>query len=430
MEKILIRGGKPLYGTIEIDGMKNAALPIVFATLLVPGKCRIDNLPAVNDIALSLKILKNLGATVEMLGPNSVEIDASAVSPVLPPMVLTRKMRASHYLFGAELGRFGKANVGYPGGCRFGVRPIDQHIKGFETLGATVVHESDLITASAPEHGLSGDTIFFDVVSVGATLNVMMAAACTPGLTVIENAAREPHIVDLANFLNTCGCRISGAGTDTIKIKGVPVSELHGCSYMIIPDMIEAGTYMAAVAATGGQVKINNVIPKHLESITAKLEEMGVSVEEEDDAVIVTRTEPLQKCNIKTLPYPGFPTDMQPQFCALFCLAQGMCRLTEGVWDNRFRYTDELRRLGADITINGKTAYVNGGAPLRGTSVRSVDLRGGAAMVIAGLTAEGETIIEDIHLIERGYDNLVGKLQGVGADICKIIYNDPIVKLD
>ena len=431
MEKILIRGGKPLYGTIEIDGMKNAALPIVFATLIIPGKCRIDNLPAVNDIALSLKILENLGADVTMLGPNSVEIDATDLTPVLPPMDLTRKMRASYYLLGAELARFGKAIVGYPGGCDFGVRPIDQHIKGFEALGAHVIHSEDgLIVANAPSRGLYGDSIFFDVVSVGATLNVMMAAVCAPGLTVIENAAREPHIVDLANFLNTCGARISGAGTDTIKIKGVDLSELHGCSYTIIPDMIEAGTYMAAVAATGGQVTINNVIPKHLESITAKLEEMGVSVEEQDDAVIVTRTEPLQKCNIKTLPYPGFPTDMQPQFCALFCLAQGVCRLTEGVWDNRFRYTDELRRLGADISINGKTATVNGGAPLRGTSVRSVDLRGGAAMVIAGLAASGETIIEDIHLIERGYDNLVGKLHAVGADICKIIYNDPIVKLD
>ena len=420
MEKILIRGGKPLYGTIEIDGMKNAALPIVFATLLVPGKCRIDNLPAVNDISLSLKILENLGAKIDMIGPNCVEIDATDVTPTLPPVDLTRKMRASYYLLGAELGRFQKAIVGYPGGCDFGVRPIDQHIKGFEALGATVIHSEDgLITADATARGLSADTIFFDVVSVGATLNVMLAAACTPGMTVIENAAREPHIVDLANFLNTCGARISGAGTDTIKIKGVP--ELHGCAYTIIPDMIEAGTYMAAVAATGGQVKINNVIPKHLESITAKLEEMGVSVEEEDDAV---------KANIKTLPYPGFPTDMQPQFCALFCLAQGMCRLTEGVWDNRFRYTYELRRLGADITINGKTAYVNGGRPLRGTSVRSVDLRGGAAMVIAGLAAEGETIIEDIHLIERGYDNLVGKLSAVGAEIYKVIYPDPTFKID
>lgn len=429
MEKILIRGGRPLYGTIEIDGMKNAALPIVFATLLVPDKCHIDNLPAVNDISLSLEILRNLGAKVEMTGPNSVEIDTTNVTPILPALELTRKMRASYYLLGAELGRFGKAVVGYPGGCDFGVRPIDQHIKGFETLGATVIHSEDgLITAEASAAGLSGDSIFFDVVSVGATLNVMLAAACASGLTIIENAAREPHIVDLANFLNTCGAQISGAGTDTIKIKGV--SELHGCSYTIIPDMIEAGTYMAAVAATGGQVTINNVIPKHLESITAKLEEMGVFVQENDDAVIVTRTEPLQKCNIKTLPYPGFPTDMQPQFCALFCLANGTCRLTEGVWDNRFRYTDELRRLGADISINGKTAYVNGGRPLRGTSVRSVDLRGGAAMVIAGLAAEGETVIEDIHLIERGYDNLVGKLQGVGADICRVLYPDPIVKFD
>ena len=429
MEKILIRGGKPLYGTIEIDGMKNAALPILFASLLVPGKCRIDNLPSVRDITRSLDILETLGATIDRISPNSVEIDATGACPILPPAELTRKMRASYYLLGAGLGRFGSAMVGYPGGCDFGKRPIDQHVKGFEMLGATVEESEDgLITATVGSAGLRGNNIFFDVVSVGATLNVMMAAVTADGQTIIENAAREPHIVDLANFLNTCGAHISGAGTDTIKIKGV--SELHGCSYAIIPDMIEAGTYMAAVAATSGQVKINNVIPKHLESITAKLEEMGVSVEELDDAVVVTRTEPLQRCNIKTLPYPGFPTDMQPQFCALFCLAQGMCRLTEGVWDNRFRYTYELRRLGADITINGKTAYVNGGLPLRGTSVRSVDLRGGAAMVIAGLAAEGETIIEDIHLIERGYDNLVGKLSAVGAEIYKVVYPDPTFKLD
>lgn len=428
MEKILIRGGKPLYGTIEIDGMKNAALPIVFATLLVPGKCHIDNLPAVKDIALSLKILETLGAHVEMVGQNSVEIDATCACPILPSTDLTRKMRASYYLLGAGIGRFGSAMVGYPGGCDFGKRPIDQHVKGFEALGAVVEEGSDgLITASVGASGLHSGSIFFDVVSVGATLNVMMAAVTAPGQTIIENAAREPHIVDLANFLNTCGAQITGAGTATIKIKGV--SELHGCSYAIIPDMIEAGTYMAAVAATSGQVKINNVIPKHLESITAKLEEMGVSVEELDDAVVVTRTEPLQKCNIMTMPYPGFPTDMQPQFCALFCLADGVCHLTEGVWDNRFRYVDELRRMGAQIEVNGKTASVTGGAPLCGTSVRAVDLRGGAAMVIAGLSAEGQTVIDDIHLIERGYDDLVGKLTAVGADICRVVYPDPIVQL-
>ncbi|MBO5779002.1 MAG: UDP-N-acetylglucosamine 1-carboxyvinyltransferase [Clostridia bacterium] len=426
MEKILIRGGKPLYGTIEIDGMKNAALPILFATLLVPGKCRIDNLPAVRDIALTLEILKSVGAVVEKINDNCVEIDASNAKASLPDTELTRKMRASYYLLGAGLGRFGEAMVGYPGGCDFGKRPIDQHVKGFDALGASVIEgEDSIITARVRENGLCGDNIFFDVVSVGATLNVMMAAVTANGQTVIENAAREPHIVDLANFLNTCGARISGAGTDTIKIKGVP--ELYGCTYAIIPDMIEAGTYMAAVAATGGQVKINNVIPKHLDSITAKLEEMGVSIEELDDAIVVTRHEPLQHCNIKTLPYPGFPTDMQPQFCALFCLAEGVSRLTEGVWDNRFRYTEELRRMGADIQINGKTATITGGNPLHGTSVRAVDLRGGAAMVIAGLVADGQTSIDDIHLIERGYDNLIGKLSAVGADIWRVVYSDPIV---
>ena len=415
-----------MYGTIEIDGMKNAALPILFATLLVPGKCRIDNLPAVRDIALTLEILKSVGAVVEKINDNCVEIDASNAKASLPDTELTRKMRASYYLLGAGLGRFGEAMVGYPGGCDFGKRPIDQHVKGFDALGASVIEgEDSIITARVRENGLCGDNIFFDVVSVGATLNVMMAAVTANGQTVIENAAREPHIVDLANFLNTCGARISGAGTDTIKIKGVP--ELYGCTYAIIPDMIEAGTYMAAVAATGGQVKINNVIPKHLDSITAKLEEMGVSIEELDDAIVVTRHEPLQHCNIKTLPYPGFPTDMQPQFCALFCLAEGVSRLTEGVWDNRFRYTEELRRMGADIQINGKTATITGGNPLHGTSVRAVDLRGGAAMVIAGLVADGQTSIDDIHLIERGYDNLIGKLSAVGADIWRVVYSDPIV---
>lgn len=425
MEKIQINGGKPLYGTIDIEGMKNAALPIVFATLLVEDVCRIDNLPCVKDIHRSLMILEHIGAKITMIDKNSVEIDTSDVRMTMPPAELTKKMRASYYLLGAELGRFGRASVSYPGGCDFGVRPIDQHIKGFETLGATVnISAEEVITAEAPD-GLRGNNIFFDVVSVGATLNVMIAAVRTVGLTVIENAAREPHIVDLANFLNTCGAQISGAGTDTIKIKGV--EKLHGCNYTIIPDMIEAGTYMAAVAATGGQVRICNVIPKHLESITAKLEEMGVSVEEDDDSVTVTRTESLQKCNIKTLPYPGFPTDMQPQFCALLCLAGGVSTLTEGVWDSRFRYIEELRRMGADIEVNGKKAIIQGGVPLHGASVRSVDLRAGAAMVIAGLATEGCTMIEDIHLIERGYDNIVGKLAAVGADICKVVYPDPIV---
>lgn len=425
MEKIQINGGKPLYGQINIEGMKNAALPIVFATLLVEDKCRIDNLPSVNDIALSLKILEYIGAEIRMVGKNSVEIDTSHARPDAPPMELTRKMRASYYLLGAELGRFGNACVGYPGGCDFGVRPIDQHIKGFEALGATVCIKEGGFIVSEASNGLSASNIFFDVVSVGATLNVMLAAVRTPGQTIIENAAREPHIVDLANFLNTCGAQISGAGTDTIKIKGVKT--LHGCSYTIIPDMIEAGTYMAAVAAAGGQVRICNVIPKHLDSITAKLEEMGVGIDEYDDSVVVTRTEPLQKCNIKTLPYPGFPTDMQPQFCALLCLAQGVSTLTEGVWDNRFRYIEELRRMGADIQVNGSTAVIRGGTKLSGASVRSVDLRGGAAMVIAGLATEGNTMIEDIHLIERGYDDIVGKLSAVGADICKVVYPDPIV---
>lgn len=417
MEKILINGGNPLRGTIEVSGMKNAALPIIFANILVEGKCVIDNLPNISDVSRALEILSCMGAKIKRLSKTAVEIDSKNIKEGKSPFDFVRKMRGSYYIIGAELGRFGRSYVAYPGGCDFGVRPIDQHIKGFEALGANINIEGGYIDARS-EGGLLGSSIFFDVVSVGATINIMIAAARAKGLTVIENAAREPHVVDLANFLNTCGANITGAGTDVIKIKGVP--KLHGCDYTIIPDMIEAGTYMMAAAATNGNLRVNNIIPKHLESISAKLTEMGVDVEEGDDYVVVTRLSKLNRVNIKTLPYPGFPTDMNPQICILLCMAEGTSLLNEGVWDNRFRYVEELKRMGASIKVDGRTAIIEGQTNFSGATVRAVDLRAGVAMVIAGLVAKGTTEIEDIHHIERGYDNIVAKLQGAGADIKKI----------
>ena len=416
MEKIVIRGGKPLVGEIETSGMKNAALPIIFGCLLVKDRCVIENLPDIDDVDVSLTILEDMGAKVERLDRTTYAIDATNVRGGCSSLALVRKLRASYYLLGAEIGRYGKAYVGSPGGCDFGCRPIDQHIKGFEALGCTVRMDGSYVEAVA-HNGLKGTNIFFDLVSVGATMNVMLAAVCAPGVTVIENAAREPHIVDLANFLNTCGGQISGAGTDTIKIKGV--DSLHGCTYAIIPDMIEAGTYMIAAAATKGHLKITNVIPRHLESITAKLCEMGVSVVEGDDFVEVFLEKPLTGVNVKTMPYPGFPTDMQPQMAVLMCLASGRSNLHESVFDNRFRYTEELIRMGALIKVDGKRALIEGTPSLRPARVRAVDLRAGAAMVLAGLATEGETEIDNIQLIERGYDDLVGKLRGCGADIRK-----------
>lgn len=430
MDKIIISGGRPLYGEVEIDGMKNAALPIIFATILVRGKCQIRNLPAVSDISTSLEIIESLGAIIRRLGRHAVEIDTSGIRVRPVPSDLSRKMRASYYLIGAELGRFGRALVGYPGGCDFGVRPIDQHIRGFEKLGANVSVEGGYIDAKA-EGGLVGTSVFFDIVTVGATLNVMLAAVLADGTTVIENAAREPHIVDLANFLNTCGADIKGAGTDTIKIKGV--NELHGCSYTIIPDMIEAGTYMTAVAATGGDVEICNIIPRHMESVSAKLAEMGVTVIENDDSIRIVRDPdvPLRPCTIKTLPYPGFPTDMQPQFGALLCMASGAGTIKEGVWDNRFKYVDELKRMGASVEILGKTAVITGDpSKMFGAAVRAVDLRGGAAMIVAALAVEGITEIDNVRLIERGYDDIVGKFSALGANIKKVTVNSPEDSLD
>ncbi len=420
MEKIIINGGIPLRGSIEVSGSKNAAIPIILATLMIEDVCVIENVPNISDITLSLEILSAMGCKIRMLSRNTVEIDSRHAIGGSSPYELVRKMRGSYYLVGAELARWSKASVGLPGGCDFGVRPIDQHIKGFKALGATVNVEGGYIDAEAEQ--LRAANIYFDLETVGGTINVMLAAAKAKGQTIIENAAREPHVVDLANFLNTCGAKISGAGTDTIKIKGV--DSLHGCSYAIIPDMIEAGTYMCAAAATGGRLLVTNLIPKHMESVTAKLEEMGVEIIENDDSIEVISRGRLDRVNVKTQPYPGFPTDMHPQFATLLCLANGVSILNESVFNNRFRYVEELRRMGANIKVDGSTAIIEGGKPLSGAPVKAVDLRAGVAMIIAGLSVKGKTEVEDIHFIERGYDDIVGKLRGVGADIKKVLFPD------
>ena len=422
MTKYMIRGGKPLHGEVEISGAKNAAVAIIPAALLVDGVCRIENIPQISDVTLILKILQELGADVRTVNRTTVDIDCSRIRNDVVPDELARKIRASYYLVGALLSRFGSADVPLPGGCDFGGRPIDQHIKGFVAMGAEVDVGGGIVHAVTPNGKMQGASVYLDIVSVGATMNIMLAATLADGMTVIENAAKEPHIVDLANFLNSMGANIMGAGTDVIKIRGV--ERLGGGSYSIIPDQIEAGTYMAAVAAAGGEVRVNNVIPKHLECITAKLLEMGVEVEEEDDAVVVRRTGALQRTNVKTMPYPGFPTDMQPQIAAVLCLASGTSVLTEGVWDNRFRYMDELRRMGAQVQVDGKIAIIEGVEKYTGASVQACDLRAGAAMIIAGLAAQGTTEIGHIHHIERGYEDIVRKLSGIGADIRVVVAPD------
>ncbi len=416
MTKYQIRGGNSLHGTIEISGAKNAAVAIIPAALMVDGVCRIENIPQISDVTLILQILRELGADVRTANRTTVEIDCSHIRNRQVPYELARKIRASYYLVGALLGRFGWAEVPLPGGCDLGGRPIDQHIKGFVAMGAEVDVRNGLIYAQVPGGGRpAGGQVYLDMVSVGATMNIMLCAALANGMTIIENAAKEPHIVDLANFLNSMGANIMGAGTDVIKVRGV--DRLRGGTYSIIPDQIEAGTYMAAVAAAGGEVLIKNVIPKHLDCITAKLVEMGVDVEEQDDAVLVRRTGPISRVNVKTMPYPGFPTDMQPQIAAVLCLAQGTSVLTEGVWENRYRYVDEFRRMGACIQVDGKVAVIEGVDKLTGAPVHACDLRAGAAMVIAGLSAQGVTEIDGVYHIERGYETLVEKLSGVGADI-------------
>ena len=419
MTKYVIRGGKPLYGEVNISGAKNAAVAILPAALLVDGTCRIENIPQISDVTLILKILQELGADIRTVNRTTVDIDCSRIRNGEVPYEFARKIRASYYLIGALLGRFGSAEVPPPGGCNLGGRPIDQHIKGFVAMGAEVDVSGGLIHAKAPGGRLVGAPVYLDMVSVGATMNIMLAATLAEGLTVIENAAKEPHIVDLANFLNSMGADIMGAGTDVIKIRGV--ERLGGGSYSIIPDQIEAGTYMACVASAGGDVLIRNVIPKHLDCITAKLLEMGVQVEEMDEAVRVTSHGRLQRTNVKTLPYPGFPTDMQPQIAAALCIAEGTSVVTEGVWDSRFKYIDELRRMGAQVQVDGKVAVIEGVNRLTGAPVSACDLRAGAALIIAGLAADGCTEIDSIEHIERGYEDIVRKLSAIGADIKVVV---------
>ena len=414
-----INGGKPLNGSVTISGAKNAAVAILPAALLVSGKCRIENVPDISDVRILLDILEGMGAAIHCPESHVVEIDCTAVHCTEPDRNLVQEMRASYYLMGALLGRFGHAHVALPGGCNFASRPIDQHIKGFLALGAEVEETEDYVALRSGSDGLQGSRLSLDLASVGATVNIMLAATLLPGQTVIENAAKEPHIVDLANFLNTMGARISGAGTDTVKIRGV--NSLRGGTYTIIPDQIEAGTYLAAVAATGGNVLVQNVIPKHLDCITGKLQDMGVKIIPFDDAVRVISDRRLRPATAKTRPYPGFPTDMQAQVCVCMALAHGISRLTESVYETRFfGYCSELESMGAKISIEGRTAIVTGVDHLKGATVAAHDLRAGAALVIAGLAAKGTTKVQNIHFVERGYEDLIGKLTALGADIKRI----------
>ncbi len=422
MDKFVITGGKPLHGEINISGAKNAAVAIIPAVLLCDEVCRIENVPEISDVSVMVKILYELGASVKMINRDTIEIDPRGVKSFTVPAEMSNRMRASSYFMGAMLGRFNRSRVAPPGGCDFGVRPIDQHIKGFEALGAKVTIDSGMVDAKADL--LMGGPIYLDKVSVGATVNIMLAAVKARGLTVIEHAAKEPHIVDLANFLNSMGANIMGAGTNVIKIRGV--SELHGTTYSIIPDQIEAGTYMVAAAATGGDVLITNVIPKHLESIIAKLVETGVTVEQYDDSVRVISNGRPRKCNVITQPHPGFPTDMQPQMVVYLSIAEGTSIITDNVWDNRFRYVDQLTIMGAEIQVDGRVAVVSGVETLKGAPVSSTDLRAGAALIIAGLCAQGKTEIDNIEYIDRGYAGVVEKLCAVGADIKRVRYPDPV----
>lgn len=414
MKKYVINGGKPLYGNINIAGAKNAAVAIIPATILVEGVCRIENIPKISDVTIWLDILSSIGAGIRLLNESTIEIDTSHIREVEPPYELMRKMRASYYLVGAMLGRAGWARAGMPGGCDFGDRPIDQHVKGFEAMGANVEVKNGVIHATA-ENGIKSGHIFFDIKTVGATINTMIAAVRAPGLTIIENAAKEPHIVDVANFLNSMGADIRGAGTDVIKVRGVP--KLRGGTYSIIPDQIEAGTFLAAVAAAGGDITISNIIPKHLECITTKFTEMGVEIEEGDEHIRARRSGELNRTNINALPYPGFPTDMQPQTVSVLCCANGTSVVVDGVFENRFRYVDELRRMGAKIQVDGKVAVVNSVPELTGAPVCACDLRAGVALIIAGLSAKGTTIIDGVDHVERGYEDIVTKLRNLGADI-------------
>jgi len=419
MTKYIINGGNMLHGEVEVSGAKNAAVAIIPAALMVEGVCRIENLPQISDVTTLLTILKEMGADIRVVNKRTVDIDCSHIGTSRATFDMMRRIRASYYLIGALLGRFGCADVAMPGGCNFGgVRPIDQHIKGFTALGAEISVKNGIVSAETGGR-LRGSSVYLDVVSVGATINTMLGATLAEGMTYIENAAREPHIVDLANFLNSMGADVRGAGTNVIKIRGV--RRLSGGFYSIIPDQIEAGTYMAAVAGTGGRVVIRDVIPRHLECISRKLREMGVSVLELEDSVVVRRMNPLLRTHIKTMPYPGFPTDMQPQISTILCLAEGTSTVTEGVWDNRFKYVDELAKMGGAIRVTGRTAIIEGVQYITGAPIKAGDLRAGAAMVIAGLCARGETELEGVNYIERGYEKMVKKLSALGADI-KTLY--------
>ena len=415
LEKFIIKGGRQLRGEVEISGAKNAAVAIIPACILANDACVLENVPDISDVAISLDILREMGASVTTIDKNTVRIDASHIGEPIVEYEMARHMRASYYFVGALLGRYNMARVAMPGGCYLGDRPIDQHLKAFESLGCDCGIDHGMIDVQATT--LTGAKICFDVVTVGGTINAMLAAVKAYGLTIIENAAKEPQIVDLANFLNSMGADIMGAGTDAIKIRGV--RELKGTTYAIIPDQIEAGTYMVAAAATKGDVTIKNVIPKHLESITSKLEKIGVNVEERDDSIRVWVDGPLVKTNVKTMVHPGFPTDMQPQISALLSIAEGTSLVTEDIFDDRFRYVDALRRMGAEISVDGKVAIITGCSGLTGAPVTAPDLRAGAALVIAGLAAHGVTEIDDIYHVERGYENIEQKLRALGAEIEK-----------
>jgi UDP-N-acetylglucosamine 1-carboxyvinyltransferase len=424
MEQYVIKGGNPLVGEVKIGGAKNAALAILAAAIMTDETVYIDNLPDVRDINVLLQAIEGIGAVVERIDRHTVKINGSMIRDVNIEYEYIKKIRASYYLLGALLGKYKKAEVALPGGCNIGSRPIDQHIKGFRALGADVRIEHGLIITEAEE--LIGNHIYLDVVTVGATINIMMVAALAKGNTIIENAAKEPHVVDVANFLNSMGANIKGAGTDVIRIKGV--EKLHKTEYSIIPDQIEAGTFMFAAAATKGDVTVKNVIPKHLEATTAKLLEIGCEVEEFDDAVRVVSSKPLQHTHVKTLPYPGYPTDMQPQIAVTLGLSEGTSIVTESIFENRFKYVDELARMGGDIKVEGNTAIINGVAKYTGARVSAPDLRAGAALVIAGLAAEGITVVDDIVYIQRGYECFEEKLRGLGAQIEKVNSESEIQK--
>lgn len=418
MYKYVIKGGNRLEGEISVSGAKNAAVAIVAATILCDEPCVLENVPDISDTAICAKILREMGASINYTNKNTIQIDTKNIQSPVVPYELARTMRASSYFLGTLLGRFHEAYVPMPGGCDLGDRPIDQHIKAFNCLGATDEIVSGTVHVKADD--LIGCQIYFDINTVGGTINAIFAAVKAKGLTIIENAAKEPHIVDLANFLNSMGADIRGAGTDVIKVRGV--ERLKGITYAIIPDQIEAGTYMVAAAATKGNVLIKNVIPKHLESITINLRKMGVKVEEFDESVRVSVDGPIMKTNVKTMPHPGFPTDMQPQLSTLLTIAEGTSIVTDDIFDNRFRYVAELRKMGAEITVKDKVAIIQGVKCLKGAPVKATDLRAGAALVIAGLCAEGVTEIDDIYHIERGYESIEEKLSAVGADIKRMYF--------